>query len=376
VISEPERVELSKEPESIVHVTLPPGRQGERDYEGAADTLARWIRDGVLECDSDERLYVLEERVPDGRVRRGLVGLVRLASYDERVVLPHERTMAGPKRDRLLLTRAVKANLEPLFMLYEDRDAKLTSLLEAAVQGTIIASCLGPDGTELRFGAIDDPAQIEAVQAHLADRPVIIADGHHRYETMVAYRDECREAARKAGREPGPDDPHEFVMAYLVNAFDPGSRIRAIHRVIEGEIGDLRAVLTKAGFQMDERDAAESPESLLETLRARREQQHGYVFVGPDGLRILASRPRGDTLDVEVLHEELLPEIGGKLSFDSRPHRLLDRIERGEVTLGILLDALDPDSLFRVVQAGAVLPQKSTFFSPKIPSGLVLRGFN
>jgi len=368
VIGASEREALARERENIVHLTLPPGAEGERDYAGAAQTCARWKQEAVLRRDSEEQLYILEERVSDGRVRVGFLGLLRLADYEERIVLPHERTMRGPKHDRLLLTRALRANLEPLFFLYEDRDAKLDPLLHGAARGALLSACTGPDATQLSLHAGPSAEGIAALRAFLSERPVIIADGHHRYETMLSYRDECRAAAASAG----PDDPHEFVLAYLVNAFDPGSEIRAIHRVLTGSIGDVKEVVRTAGFQLEECNEA-GPEELLELLRGRCEAEHAFVLVRSGGSRQLAWRPRGAQLDVEVLHEELLPGLGGELSFDSKPARLLERVEQGEVELGILLSPLDPESLFRVVQAGRTLPQKSTFFSPKIPSGLVLR---
>ena len=369
VISASEREALAEQPENIVHLTLPPGPQGERDYDAAARTLARWRADGVLVRDPSERLYVLEERTPEGLRRRGLLALLRLVDYAERVVMPHERTMAGPKRDRLLLTRAVEANLEPLFFLYEDRDGKLDAVLDAGLRTPPLARCAGPDGTHLTLGALSERGPIASVRAFLADRPVLIADGHHRYETLLAYRDERRAAAP----DPSPEDPHEFVLACLVNAFDPGSQVRAIHRVLEGPVADAPAVLRGRGFRLEALDRGASAAQILERLRARGEREHAFVIVSPGAPAELASHARGAQLDVEVLHEELLPELGGTLSFDARPERLLGRVAAGEVSLGIFLNPIDPDALFRVVQAGGLLPQKSTFFSPKIPSGLVVR---
>ncbi|MFQ5513683.1 MAG: DUF1015 family protein [Myxococcota bacterium] len=368
VISPEEREALAREPESIVHLTLPPGPEGERDYTGAAATLERWKRAGVLARDPAHAIYVLKERVPDGRVRRGFLALVRLASYDERVVLPHERTMAGPKRDRLRLTRAVRANLEPLFFLYEDRDAKLDAQLDGALSRTSLTRCTSPARVELTLGALQDSAQIATLRAFLADRPLIIADGHHRYETMLRYRDECRERLAS----PGPDDPHEFVLAYLVNAFDPGSHIQAIHRVLNEIESDPRAVFEATGFSLEPLPPDGPAEPLLAKL-AERSDSDAFVLADSAGDRLLASRARGKRTAVEVLHEEILPALGGPLRFDARPDRVLARARRGEIRLGILLQPLDPDTLFRVVQEGAVLPQKSTFFSPKIPSGLLLR---
>jgi uncharacterized protein (DUF1015 family) len=370
VIAPDERERLAGEPENIVHLTLPPGTTGERDYDSARDTLERWRTEGVLERDERERLYVLRESTTDGRVRRGFVGALRLADYEERVVLPHERTLPAAKRDRLLLTRAVRANLEPLFFLYEDRDAKLDDALDAACAGACLARADGPDGTGLELFALDDRGQIDAVRAFLADLPVVIADGHHRYETMRTYRDECR-------AEPGheSDAGSEFVMGYLVNAFDPGSAVKAIHRVLRGDVAELEPVLRAAGFESEPLDAPDAEGVLAALAAASAGERHAFAFALPGGEVRLAQRARGERLDVEVLYDELLPALGGELSFDARPARLLETLRGRDASLGILMHPLDPDGLFRVVQAGVLLPEKSTFFTPKIPSGLVLRDF-
>ncbi len=367
VISEAERARLVAEPENIVHLTLPPGPEGARDYTAAADLLDHWRREGVLVRDAQEQLYLLEERTSDGRVRRGFLGLLRLADYGAGQVLPHEHTMAGPKRDRLLLTRAVRANLEPLFFLYEDRDAKLDPVLEQGRGGELLAQATGPDGTELALFSIAAPDAIAAVRTFLAERPVIIADGHHRYETMLAYRDECR-----AGGPEG-DGAHEFVLAYLVNAFDPGSEIRAIHRVLDGAVADPAAVLAGAGFACRPLEPDADGDALVARLARETAAAHAFVFLQRDGPPLLATRARVARLAVEVLHDELLPGLGGELRFDSQPQRLLDEVRAGVAALGILLHPIAPADLFRVVRAGARLPKKSTFFAPKIPSGLVIR---
>ncbi len=370
VISAAERARLADEPENIVHLTLPPGAEGERDYDAAARTLVDWRRDGVLVRDSQSQLYVLEERTTDGRVRRGFLGQLGLADYAEGSVLPHERTMAGPKLDRLRLTRAVRANLEPLFFLYDDRGGKLDATLDEAVAGARLVACRGPDDTRLALYGLTAPTAIEVVRAYLAERPTVIADGHHRYETMLEYRNECR---GKSEGEADPEAPHEFVLAYLVNAFDPGSQVRAIHRGLRGEVADVTEILDACGFERRIlRDAGEA-ERVLEELRSHAEASHVFAIAQPDGGIILALRARGEPLDVEVLHEELLARLGGQLHFDSRPDRLLANVRAGRASLGIFLNPIDPESLFRVVRAGGLLPEKSTFFTPKVPSGVVIR---
>ncbi len=367
VISPEDRERLAREPENIVHLTLPPGSEGERDYAGAAATLERWRFEGVLRRDASEQLYLLEECTPEGRVRRGFLALLRLADYDEGVVLPHEHTMPGPKLDRLLLTRAVRANLEPLFFLYEDRDAKLDPVIEQVLREEPLTRATGPDGTALSLRGVAAPEPIEAVRSFLAGRPVIIADGHHRYETMLSYRDECR-------LETGDGDaPHEFVLAYLVNAFDPGSEIRAIHRVLRRPERELEPVLAAAGLRAQPLAAGADAAALLATLAERSEQEDAFVFARTSREPLLATRARGKPLAVEVLHEELLPPLGGELGFDARPDRLLETVGSGGAEIGILLHPIAPDALFRVVRGGARLPRKSTFFTPKVPSGVVIR---
>jgi len=370
VIADEERDRMAEaEPHSIVHLTLPPGPSGARDYSGAAQTLAAWIRDGVLVRDDEECLYVLEETTTDGRVRRGFIANVRLADYSERVILPHERTMRGPKQDRLLLTREVRANLEPLFFLYEDKQNVLASLWEARDASESVADCAGPDGTGLRMWIDSDPTRLELVRAHLEARSLIIADGHHRYETMVAYRDECRE---KGGGSAGAA---EFVMAYLVNAFDPGSKVQAIHRVLRGSTADPTQAARSCGFTCEPGPSVDSGDELVAELAARAAGCCGFMLIESGGRTTWIHRARDKQLDVEVLHSELLPALGGELSFDARPNRLLASCRSGDAALGILLNPIAPDALFRVVEAGAILPQKSTFFAPKIPTGLVLRSF-
>ena len=163
-------------------------------------------------------------------------------------------------------------------------------------------------------------------------------------------------------------------MGYLVNAFDPGSAVAAIHRVLRGELAPLERVLEETAFESEglpELDA----DALLARIAELAPERHVYGMALAGGELRLVSRPRGDALDVQVLHDELLPRLRGELSFDARPARLLETLRESRASLGIFLHPLDPDGLFRVVQDGILLPEKSTFFTPKVPSGLVLRDF-
>lgn len=370
VISDKEIAVLASESENVVHLTLPPGAEGQRDYAAAASTLKQWIAEGVLQRDPEPGLYVLEEQTTWGSRRRGVLALLRLADFEAGVVLPHEFTMPGPKQDRLLLTREVRANLEPLFFTYEDQDGALDKQFDEAQRGTELASGNGPDGTGLRLFSITDSGAIAGVQNFLAKLPVIIADGHHRYETMLNFRNERREAGDNAG-----DASHEFVLAYLVNAFDPGTEIRAIHRALNGDVAAFAPVLDAAGFALESIDSTIGGDAVISRLAQQAGASHAFVLVSAAEGTVLALKPRTDQLDVELLHAQLLPALGGDLSFDAQPARLLEDARSGEIKLGIAMNPITPADLFRVVQAGARLPKKSTFFTPKIPSGLVIRDF-
>jgi uncharacterized protein (DUF1015 family) len=365
VIADVDRTRYAVEPESIVHLTLPPGAEGARDYEGAARTFRAWIDSGVLRRDPEPRLYVLYERTPEGPTRRGFFTLVRLADYGRGIVLPHERTLPGPKEDRLRLTRAVCANLEPLFFLYADRDGRLNETLERAAAAPAVARARSPQGAELALFELADRDAFSSFQEALAAEPLVIADGHHRYETMLRYRDECRE---RAGRD--PEASHEFVLGYLVNAMDPGTQVRAIHRIARIPLETLQRRASDASFRVEPLEPFERSAALIESLASRRESSHAFVVVTQGEGSCLFHRPRGDDLDVEQLHSILLHDE--PVRFEADPDRVLAAVRGGE-GIGLLLNPVAPEGLFRVVQAGRLLPQKSTYFSPKVPSGLVIR---
>lgn len=371
VLTQEERDRLAADPTNVVHLTLPPGPEGERDYAQAASALSQWVDSGVLVRDAEPALYALAERTASGCERRGLFALLRLADYAERTIFPHERTMAGPKHDRLLLTRAVNANLEPLFFVYEDRGGKLASVFDVAFEGAPLADGPGPDGTHLRLHRLTSPDALESARAFFAASTLVIADGHHRYETMLRYRDECRKRDSGTG---DPDGPQEFVLAYLVNAFDPGTEILAIHRQVEGG-GDAAGAFESAGFRVDRLPADAGVASCEAALQASLGREHAFILVPRDGPRMLARRERGPAVDVRVLHDELLPAIGGDVSFEHSAERVCARARSGEIDLGILMNPLPAEGLFAAVQEGEVLPQKSTYFAPKVPSGLLIRTF-
>jgi uncharacterized protein (DUF1015 family) len=354
------------------------------DYQETADRLAEWRDAGVLARDDTPALYVLRQRfvAPDGRAlaRTGFLAALRLEDYAKRVVRPHEKTLAGPKADRLKILRATRTNLSSVFMLYEDRANELEATFEAALASDAAVEAKDDAGIVHRLAPLVDGAAVARIVDFLAPRPVVIADGHHRYETALAFRDERRDAG--AG---DAEAPHERILAYFANAFAPGSLLLPIHRLVRKGPAPGDAVWRRlAGWDQREvaLDAADAvPEALAEHLTPLADR---HAFAADDGqgrLRIF-SRPADGELTVRVLHREVLGALlgldeaavrDGAVAFPKSTLQTARDVRSGRGCLALYLNPLLPDDVFRVTEAGETLPQKSTFFYPKLPTGLLFR---
>lgn len=367
-----------------LELTRDPDAESATDYREVADTLAAWRREGVLRLDAKPALYALRQRFagPQGepRAREGFFAALRLEPYERRVVRPHERTLAGPKADRLKLLRATRANLSPIFLLYEDPERALSRLLTAQLDAGPAMEARDPAGVEHRLVAIDDPASIARVQAFLAERAVVIADGHHRYETALAYQAEAVQG--------GPAGAG-FVLAYLADAYAPGSLLLPIHRVVrEAPAPDdagWRARLP--GWQEQQvrcAEAAEIPALLAAHLTPLAAERQAFAADDGSGVVRIFSRPRKDDTEIgtRVLHDEVLAGVfglddaavrDGAVAFPKQPLEAAREVRAGRGSVALYLNPLRPADVFRVTAAGEVLPQKSTYFHPKIPTGLCFR---
>jgi uncharacterized protein (DUF1015 family) len=358
------------------------------DYAGVRETLAAWRREGALVRDPSPRLYALRQRftAPDGdeHVRDGFFAALHLEDYDRRVVRPHERTLTGPKADRLKLFRASAANLSSVFLLYEDPALDLNALLAKHLDAGPAAVALDAAGTEHRLVPIEAAAPIAAIRRFLAERPVVIADGHHRYETALAYRDERRAASPNAG----PDAPWEFTLAYFANAYAPGSLLLPIHRVVrevpppDGE--DFARRLPGWTVELAMLPGPETLGAVLETHLAPLADRHAFAADDGSGTLRIFSRARrpGDDLSIRVIHTEVLRGVfglddaavrDGAVAFPKHAPEAAREVRAGRGTVALYLNPLAAEDVFRVTAAGEILPQKSTFFFPKLPSGLLFR---
>jgi len=327
-------------PYNVIRLTRPGS-----DYGSSATAFEQWMREGVLKPDPPS-MYVHEVEF-GGRRRRDLIAALRLQPYEDRVVLPHERTHRGPKEDRLALMRATGATFEPLWFTYEG-DGTLGGMIAEAVAGPPAIFFNGPEGTHHRLWVLSDPLFHTAVGRAFAPLPVLIADGHHRYETALAYAQEVGGEADSASR---------FTLALLTDMSDPGLEVLPTHRVL------------KAGVAVTGGKDAASLDEMLAALP-------GQVAAGTyrDG-RFQVLPLEGEVVVAE-LHEQVIDNILGKrnpeelLMYTRDAAEAVRWVDEGAAT-AFFLGPPNLHEVLRLAQAGKTLPQKSTYFHPKPPSGMV-----
>jgi len=367
-------------------------------YTDAADTLRQWRRDGVLVRDRQAAIGYHVERfpLPDGSIRQreGLLGIVRVESFDTGRIRPHERTFASPKADRMRLLRACRTNLSPIFGLLAQPPSAVDPARTAAAQRSPDVQVRDDTGVEHRLWLLTDTAVTGALCAVIADEPVIIADGHHRYETALAYAEHCR-----AEGTVDADAPSNFVLMYLTSMRDPGLVVLPTHRVFAAGV-DPATLLA----HVREHFAVEAfPRRAVADFRARLHaatghEQVGLVLSGSDDLFVvtleneaLAARyaaavaPVVRRLDVTVLDTVVLRGLlgidcvaagqDGRLSYTHADEEAISAVDKG-ARAAFLMNAPRLDDVQAVCSAGETMPQKSTYFYPKLLTGLVFHPFD
>jgi uncharacterized protein (DUF1015 family) len=384
VIDDAQRAQLAgRSPYNVVEIDLPAG--GEDRYANAARTLAGWQAEGVVVRDQAPALWTLSQDYtgPDGvrRTREGFFARVRVQEYGPGTIRPHERTHPGPKEDRLRLTRATKANLSPIFSLYSDPDRAAWSALAGGADPGGSAETTDDDGTVSRLARVTDPAAIAAAQRAVDGTELLIADGHHRYETARVYAEEI-----------GGEGDHRYVLMCLVALQDPGLTVFPTHRLVRGLDAARRTALAEA-------IAASFDVADLDDERALAPAAGDTVRIGYlDGR---GGRPQMLTLRDQQIADAALPD-------HAAPYRELDTaVLEALILKGALgmtdhdIDELDglgyardfdqalelvadgsydaaffmaPTPVARiqdVAAAGESMPPKSTYFFPKVPTGLL-----
>jgi len=372
--------------------------QPEDKYSYSSCLLNQWREDGILQLDTRPALYLHVHHFQfQGKEfkRRGLIARIRLEGKESGIVRPHEGTLAAAKDDRLRLLRACQANISPIFALYNDKDNKAGSIMSRIGKRPPDAIASADSGESHELWTIKEPDKIASLQAMFKSQSLYIADGHHRYETALNYRDERRRSLPHCTGE----EAFNFVMMTLVNTSDPDLLILPVHRLVRGVAPKTASALKKKLkdlFTVEECNlAADKPDVLgqefLQIMKKRSELSTtiGLYGLKPGTFMLLHRRepipvelmpphtsPAYRGLEVSILRHLVLEGILGlgesDLTYTSQAAEAISRVVSGEFQMAFLLNPLGVDKLQAVADAGERLPGKSTYFYPKLPTGLVI----
>ena len=400
-------------PLNLIHIekgrTFPNDSPQDNVYTRAAAALNSWIAGHLVVQDASPAYYAYSQEytVPgtsERRTRRGFIGTGHLEDYANEIVFRHEQTLSGPKADRLELLRHTRTHTGQLFMLYSDPARRIDAILDDMEKSQKPVTKMTDEyGVVHRLWVIAEEGQVTAIQKAMAEQKLVIADGHHRYETSLNYRNECR---KRAGR-PLPDAPYERSMMTFVNTHSEGLTILPTHRVVS----NLRDFSWSAvrrylepwfatevfSFADDGQRAAAEGKFHARLLQARAQRAIGVYPAANATSRafyLLTLRPEADLaqilpglshlqrqLDVVLLHQGILePAMGvtphavaaeSNLSYEREFTAALDAVDRG-AQLAFLLNPVEVDVVMKVATSGEVMPQKSTDFYPKLLSGITM----
>jgi uncharacterized protein (DUF1015 family) len=402
VISPEERAALAaRDPHNVVRLILPEG-EGDAKYASAAALLAEWREQRVLVRDEQPGFYRYDQTFsPPGSpagapaiTRRGFLALVRVVPFSDRVVLPHERTLSGPKEDRLKLFRATRTNLSPGFMLYRDAAGALDAPLRDAKE---LGRFSTADGITHVLSKVSGRDALRAIVDGIARSTLLIADGHHRYETALRYSQEVTEARPDAH----PRGEHRYFMTFLVNGDDPNLVVFPTHRHVHSLPSfsyDTMLAGVRQWFEVEELERGVDAASVAAALKRAAPRGPSVVAAGADGrAAVLTLRPGLDlsahpTLgsksaalrktDVAVLHSGILEQVLGitpeaqaaktNLWYPQDAAASLEGVRAGRGQVLFLMNATPVAQVRDVAEDNEVMPQKSTFFYPKVLTGLAI----
>ncbi|MCP3821930.1 DUF1015 domain-containing protein [Streptomyces sp. A3M-1-3] len=368
----------SADPHNIVRLILPQAAGPSARNEKAADTLRRWVSEGVLAADTEAALYVYEQRKGD-LLQRGLIGSLELSAPDAGIVLPHEDVMPHVVKDRADLMRATAANLEPLLLTYVGNGNGAAAVIERTVQGSPLLSTTTEDGFRHRLWSITDAAELAEITADLAEHQALIADGHHRWATYLRLQ-----------AEHPASSPWDFGLVLLVDTARYPLQVRAIHRLLHRlPVADALSALA-GSFRI--RTVAGPLAAAQEALADAAGGGNAFLLAGDGSFHLvshpdpalLASTIRRDRpeawrqLDATVLHATLLeqvwriPDAPEHIAYIHDAEATVDQAERHGGT-AVLMHPVREDVVRDLARQGVTMPRKSTSFGPKPATGLVLR---
>ncbi len=368
VISPQQRKELyAKSPFNAVRIELPEG-DGQQRYQNAKETYSKWLGDKVLIRDDEPSIYPYYQDFEfEGQryTRKGFIANVKVEDFDKKVVLPHEQTFRKHKEDRLALTIACNSNLSQIFCVYPDASGEIEEHIDKSI-GEPLVNVTFEEGIRNTLWKISDPGIIQRVKSLLEDKSILIADGHHRYETSINFRDLRR---KETGENSGPM-PWDYVMTYLSRGEGQGLIINPTHRMARS-----------AGENLIDR--------LREDFEVERITLEDSLDLGTDQISVVTKDPGKtfrltpkatrekdyENLAVIILHSQvfgkLIEEDKAGVRYSKFPEEVFENVHDGEFEAGFLLPKLKSEDIFKVVLDGTKMPHKTTYFYPKILSGLV-----
>lgn len=387
------------DPHNVIRIILPDGGDGK--YENAGRTLADWIVNRVLVQESAQALYAYRQHFTHPETgqlmqRAGFVGLMKLADFSEGIVLPHERTLSGPKADRLKLMRATMGNVEAIFGMYADSGGSSSAQLADVMSGNRpIIDVTDPDGVAHAVWRVSERAVIESLQNDLHHNHVVIVDGHHRYETALQFQ---RESGATGTSATPDEEPADWIMTFLAPSSDPGMLILPTHRVVHS-IPEF--TLTKLLASMRDLFAIEIVDTLTTGAArlAASADRPTYLLLHRDAVVIArlndaidptcivsGGTPRAlAELDVTILHEVIFEQLLEMSREAQEEQRNLRYVKSSDEAFSAAADPatdlvvmMNPPTLSQVdvvAASGMTMPQKSTYFYPKLASGLLFNRF-
>lgn len=411
-----------RHPNNIIRLeygkTYPDDNETNSRYTRAAKEFSQWQEEKVLLEEEEPAIYIYSQTFSIGgerKTRLGIMAGVKLEPYEKGVVLPHEETLPKHKADRLALMETCRANFSPIFSLYSDPGRRVEKITAEKMTGAPDIDFTGDDGQQHRVWVIKEPALINQIQDALHDKVIFIADGHHRYETALNYRN-----LRKQ-REGVPEkslQPYDFVMMTLVNLYDPGLVILPTHRLVKniapeaagnllnsikqyfavekfliepeyGNFQDFLSTLEQRG-RVNSCASDGGPPAHGHAFGLYTGSQKAYIISLKDGVNILNLMPEGRSpawcgLDVSVLHTLIMEKylgIGGEqrasesnLTYTREEEGALKKVDAGEYQMIFFLNPTLVEEVTAVAANREKMPQKSTFFYPKLPTGLLINKF-
>ena len=392
IISPEDRAYYHKlHPNNFVRLVLgeefPTDNESDNRFTRAKRYLDEWIATGALKQDSQPAIYVYQQIFESNGERksvRGFTCAVKLADYSEKVILPHEWTLARPKSDLAVLIRQVKANLDCVYGLYADPDRVLDAVMDKAMAGEPIEEAVDKNGVINKIWAVTDVAQIEKIQSFVADKQVAIADGHHRYETALAYRDQLRETTGCACGE----CEFDYALMTLINVYEKDMTIYPTHRVLADLSEDALAGLDET-LKEDFEVKASTKETLIEDMAC----EGAIGMYRPGKAAILKPKPGIESmlpgaepsrrLELAKLHKLILEKRLGiddeklrnqaHITYTRDANEAFGLVDSGERQIAFLVNRIPVKAVLDIAAAGEKMPQKATYFHPKLLSGLALR---